>query len=78
MQRKVASAMPQARFRGKATKADAQPLVIALPAVEAQGLAGLTPMNFRVPTEFHREVKLFAVQHGVSTVELRLEDMRTK
>jgi hypothetical protein len=29
-------------------------------------LAALTPLNFRVPEAFHREFKLYAVQHGVS------------
>lgn len=29
-----------------------------------------TPLNFRVPKDFHREFKLFAVQNGMSMVEL--------
>lgn len=29
-----------------------------------------TPLNFRVSKEFHREFKLFAVQNGMSMVEL--------
>ena len=27
-------------------------------------------MNFRVPETFHREFKLYAVQHGMSMVDL--------
>ena len=30
----------------------------------------LTPMNFKVPETFHREFKLFAVQHGMTMVDL--------
>lgn len=30
----------------------------------------VTPMNFRVPMQFHREFKLFALQHDMSMVEL--------
>ena len=29
-----------------------------------------TPMNFKVPAQFHREFKIYAVQHGMSMVEL--------
>ena len=39
-------------------------------------LAALTPMNFRVPEAFHREFKLYAVQHGVSMVDLLQESFR--
>ena len=38
--------------------------------------ATLTPMNFRVPEEFHREFKLYAVQHGISMVDLLQESFR--
>ena len=27
-------------------------------------------MNFRVPAQFHREFKIYAVQHGMSMVDL--------
>jgi hypothetical protein len=30
-------------------------------------------MNFKVPESFHREFKLYAVQHGMSMVELLQE-----
>ena len=30
----------------------------------------LMPLNFKVPPEFHREYKLYAVQHGMSMVDL--------
>jgi hypothetical protein len=33
----------------------------------------LRPLNFRVPTEFHREFKTFAAQHSKKMVEVLLE-----
>ncbi len=30
----------------------------------------LTPLNFKVPVEFHREFKTYAAQRGMSMVEL--------
>jgi hypothetical protein len=36
----------------------------------------LTPLNFRVPARFHREFKLYAVQHGMSMVDLLQESFR--
>ena len=33
-------------------------------------------MNFRVPETFHREFKLYAVQHGISMVDLLQESFR--
>ena len=36
----------------------------------------LTPMNFRVSAQFHREFKLYAVQHGMSMVDLLQESFR--
>ena len=66
--------MPKALSRKK--KADAQTSVISLPMVNRQGTAGLTPMNFRVSTQFHREFKLYAVQHGMSMVDLLQESFR--
>jgi hypothetical protein len=74
MQRKVARAVPKAPSRRK--KADAQTSVSSLPILNKQGTAGLTPMNFRVPPHFHREFKLYAVQHGMSMVALLQESFR--
>ena len=74
MQREVTSAMPKAPSRRK--KADAQTSVISLPILNKQGTAGLTPMNFRVSPHFHREFKLYAVQHGMSMVSLLQESFR--
>ena len=62
--------MPKSPSRRKAVKADPQPSVISLPTLEKNGAAELTPMNFRVPETFHREFKLYAVQHGMSMVDL--------
>ena len=36
----------------------------------------LTPMNFKVPDEFHREFKAYAALRGVSMVELLQEGFR--
>lgn len=36
----------------------------------------LTPMNFRVPAEFHREFKVYAAAHGMSMVDLLQEGFR--
>ena len=35
-----------------------------------------TPMNFKVPKAFHREFKLYAVQNGLSMVDLLQESFR--
>lgn len=44
--------------------------VIALANLDRPEPTALTPMNFKVPEEFHREFKLYAVQHGMSMVDL--------
>jgi hypothetical protein len=36
----------------------------------------LTPLNFRVSREFHREFKTFAAQRGISMLELLQEGFR--
>jgi hypothetical protein len=36
----------------------------------------LTPLNFKVSTEFHREFKTYAAQRGVSMLELLQEGFR--
>lgn len=33
-------------------------------------------MNFRVPPRFHREFKLYAVQHGMTMVDLLQESFK--
>jgi hypothetical protein len=35
--------------------------------------AALTPLNFKVPREFHREFKTFAAQHSKKMVEVLQE-----
>jgi len=62
--------MPKSPSRRKPVKADVQPSVISLPGLDKQGTAGLTPMHFRVPAQFHREFKVFAAQQGMSMVDL--------
>ena len=36
----------------------------------------LTPLNFKVPAEFHREFKAYAAQRGISMLELLQEGFR--
>jgi hypothetical protein len=38
--------------------------------------SALTPLNFKVSTEFHREFKTYAAQRGVSMLELLQEGFR--
>jgi len=45
-------------------------------AVEESGSNRTTPLNFKVPVEFHREFKSYAAQHGISMVELLREGFR--
>jgi hypothetical protein len=68
--------MPKSPSRRKAAKTDAPPSVISLPTLQKTAAADLTPMNFRVPESFHREFKLYAVQHGMSMVDLLQEAFR--
>jgi hypothetical protein len=38
--------------------------------------SGLTPMNFKVRVEFHREFKAYAALRGISMVDLLQEGFR--
>lgn len=71
MQGKIARAMPKAPTRKKTEKAVPPPSVIALANLDHPD--AVTPMNFRVSAQFHREFKLYAVQHGMSMVDLLQE-----
>lgn len=54
-------------------KSAARPLsqpIIALANFDKPESAAVTPMHFRVSEEFHREFKLYAVQNGMSMVDL--------
>jgi len=74
MQQKTARSMTKASSRKMAVKAAVQPAVIALANLDQPD--ALTPMNFRVSQQFHREFKLYAVQHGMSMVALLQESFR--
>ena len=50
--------------------------VITVANLDKREPMALTPMNFKVPEEFHREFKLYAVQHGMSMVDLLQESFR--
>ncbi len=41
-----------------------------IPLAKLDDPTALTAMNFRVPARFHHEFKLYAVQRGISMVEL--------
>lgn len=62
--------------RRKTEKASSQSSAISIPDLDTQRPAALTPMNFRVPETFHREFKLYAVQHGISMVDLLQKSFR--
>jgi hypothetical protein len=68
--------MTKAPSRRKVEKTHSQGSVISIPNLDKQGTAALTPMNFRVPETFHREFKLYAVQHGMSMVDLLQNSFR--
>ncbi|HYG98892.1 MAG TPA: hypothetical protein VD837_07155 [Terriglobales bacterium] len=40
---------------------------------EPAELSALTPLNFKVASDFHREFKTFAAQHGKKMVEVLQE-----
>ena len=65
--------MPKSPPRRKPEKARVEPSVISIPGLEKQRTAELTPMNFKVSSQFHREFKLYAVQNGISMVDLLQE-----
>ena len=60
--------MPKAPTRKKSPKLEPSASVIPLGNLDQPD--ALTPMNFRVSAQFHREFKLYAVQHGMSMVDL--------
>lgn len=68
--------MPKQPRPEKAAKSPLNKPVIALANIDNPDSAELTPMNFKVPATFHREFKLYAVQHGVSMVDLLQESFR--
>ncbi len=60
--------MPKAPNKGKPLKSGSVPSVLTFTNLD--GSDATAPMNFRVPAGFRREFKLFAVQNGISMVEL--------
>ena len=43
------------------------------PRAEKSPSGSLTPLNFKVPEEFHREFKTYAAQHSKTMVEVLQE-----
>jgi ketopantoate reductase len=44
-----------------------------IPLKNLDDAEALKPLNFRVPPQFHREYKIYAVQNGMNMVELLRE-----
>lgn len=66
--------MPKDQPRKKSLETETRASVIPL-AKPAKPNA-LRPLNFRVSPQFHREFKLYAVQRGISMVDLLQESFR--
>ncbi|MCA2968475.1 MAG: hypothetical protein INH43_08170 [Acidobacteriaceae bacterium] len=60
--------MAKAPTKGKPLKPGLEPSVLTF--TNHDGADAFTPLNFRVPAKFHREFKIYAVQNGMSMVEL--------
>ena len=60
--------MAKIPYNKRADKAPTHSTV--LPFADLDDPAALTPLNFRVSAQFHREFKLYAVRHGISMVDL--------
>ena len=60
--------MAKAPIKGKPIKPGSDLSVLTF--TNHEGADAFTPLNFRVPAQFHREFKIYAVQHGMSMVEL--------
>jgi hypothetical protein len=50
-----------------------KPRSVATGPADRSEVASLTPLNFKVPHEFHREFKTFAAQQGKKMVEVLQE-----
>ena len=61
----------------KSAKGSPPPALKILSNLDKPEPSALTPMNFKVPEEFHREFKLYAVQHGISMVDLLQQSFQT-
>ena len=66
--------MPKAPSRKKSAKPESTTSVLSPANLAAPN--ALTPMNFRVSAQFHREFKVYAAQHGKTMVELLQESFR--
>lgn len=66
--------MPKGPSRKKTEKTETRTSILSLANLAEPNQ--LTPMNFRVSAQFHREFKLYAVQHGMSMVDLLQEAFR--
>ncbi len=60
--------MAKTPTKGKALKPSSEPSVLTFANPDEP--VARTSMNFQVHPQFHLEFKLYAVQHGISMVEL--------
>lgn len=60
--------MAKTPTKGKPLNPGSEPSVLTFTNLDEPDAA--TPLNFRVPAQFHREFKIYAVQNGMSMVEL--------
>ena len=66
--------MAKAPVKGKPLKQGSELSVLTF--TNHDELHALTPMNFKVPLQFHREFKIYAAQHDMSMVDLLQESFR--
>lgn len=66
--------MAKTPTKGKPLKSGSEPSVLAFTNLDEPD--AVTPMNFRVSAQFHREYKLYAVQNGMTMVDLLQQSFR--
>jgi hypothetical protein len=60
----------------KSAKEAAPRAVSSVRNLDKSALGAVVPLNFKVPAEFRREFKIYAVQHGMKMNELLYEAFR--
>jgi hypothetical protein len=68
--------MVKAQRQKHRERADSISLAKKSKIVIARDSSSFTPLNFKVPAEFHREFKTYAAQRGISMLELLQEGFR--
>jgi hypothetical protein len=65
--------MPKSKSPNPRKSSTAVPHGAVIPLKNLDDAEALKPLNFRVPPQFHREYKIYAVQNGMNMVELLRE-----